>query len=377
MRGNIRQRSRGSFELHYDISADGTGKRRQKTETVKGTRKDAERILRERLTAIENGGYVTKHKETVADFMQRWMETYVATNTTLRTQHGYKSYIQRYLIPAIGGVTIQGLTARQIQGIYAGMLERGLSSATVVQLHRILREALSHAVKWGVLTRNVADATTPPRIRRKEPNMWDVADINRFLDAASGTRFHDIYQLAVLTGLRRSELCGLRWANVDLVGAQLSVVNTLQRIPGLGLIDGQPKTTRSRRSIALAPDTVELLHSVRGRQIEQQLEVAELWQHTGYVFTQLDGSPVIPDQVTQDFARIVRRAELPYLTLHGLRHAHATLALMAGVNPKTISERLGHSSIATTMDIYSHVLPGLQEEAALAVERLLNRPATK
>jgi integrase len=205
--------------------------------------------------------------------------------------------------------------------------------------------------------------------------MWDVETIGRFLEAARQSRFSDLYQLAVLTGMRRSELCGLKWENVDLLTSRASVVQTLQRIKGHGLVEGQPKTARSRRSIALSPQAVDLLHAVRGRQIEQQLEVGPLWQNTGYVFTQSTGTPVIPGHVTQDFANIIRKAGLPYLTLHGLRHAHATLLLTARVHPKVVSERLGHSNIAITMDIYSHVLPGLQEEAALVLDqRLIIKP---
>lgn len=208
--------------------------------------------------------------------------------------------------------------------------------------------------------------------------MWDVETINDFLNTANTSRFRDFYQFAVLTGLRRSEMCGLKWQSVDLAGGRLSVVNTLQRITGHGLVEGQPKTVRSRRSIALAVDAVDLLHSIRGRQIEQQLKLGDLWRHMGYVFTQVDGSPVIPDQVTQDFARLVRKARLPYLTLHGLRHAFATLSLTAGVDLKTTSEMLGHSSIAITADIYSHVLPQMQKAAAEAVGQLLRgNPSTK
>lgn len=225
----------------------------------------------------------------------------------------------------------------------------------------------------GVITRNVADAPTPPRIQRKQMEMWDVETINRFLAVASSSRFRDFYKLAVLTALRRSELCGLRWSNVDLVGGKLSVVATLQRIKGHGLVEGLPKTARSRRSIALAPDAIELLHSVWGQRKEHQLEFGEFWQNTDYVFTQVDGTPVVPALVTQDFARLVKRESFPHLTLHGLRHARATLALSAGVNPKLVSERLGHSTIEVTMNTYSHVLPGMQEEAALALELLLRR----
>ena len=376
MNGSIRQRSKGTWELRYDAPSDGTGRRKYVTVTVKGTKREAERVLREHLASMESGTFVARDRETVAAFMERWLTTYAATNTTIRTQHGYRGCVDRYIVPAIGNLALQNLTARHIQAMYADMLGRGLSNTTVVQLHRILKQALSHAVKWGTLARNVADATTPPRIQRKQMAMWDIETINRFLDAASPSRFRDLYHFAVLTGLRRSEICGLQWSTVDRVGGKLSVVNTLQRIPGHGLVDGQPKTAKSRRSIALAPDAIGLLHTIRGQQIEQEWELGGLWQHTGYVFTQLDGSPVVPDQVTQDFARVVQREGLPHLTLHGLRHAHATLALTAGINPKVVSERLGHSTIAVTMDVYSHVLPGLQEEAALAVEQLLHRPGT-
>ena len=372
MRGNIRQRSKASWELHYDLPSDDTGRRHQRTETVRGTRRDAERVLRERLTALENGGYIPKDKETLGQFLQRWMETYAATNTTIRTQHGYQGYINRYIVSTIGAISLQSLTARHIQGLYAGMLERGLSATTVVQLHRILRESLSHAVRWGILTRNMADAVTTPRIQRKEIEMWDADTINQFLQSAKGSRFRDLYHLAVLTGMRRSELCGLKWENVDLIRGRLSVVATLHRITGKGLIEGQPKTARSRRSIALAPDAVSLLHSTRGRQMEEQLDAGDLWQNLGYVFTQADGTPVAPDMVTYDFCAIVRKNKLPHLTFHGLRHAHATLMLTAGVHLKIVSERLGHSNIAVTADTYSHVLPGLQEAAALVVEERLS-----
>ena len=373
MNGSIRQRSKGTWQLRYDAPPDGAGKRRFVSETVKGNKREAERVLRERLAAIENGGYVPRDNETVVEFMHRWMETYAATNTTVRTQQGYRAYITRYIRPSIGPVSLQSLSARHIQGMYANLLARGLSNTTVLQLHRILKQALSHAVQWGTLGRNVADATTPPKLHRRQMPMWDAGTIDLFLETASTSRFRDLYHFAVLTGLRRSEICGLKWEHVDLIRGRLSVVNTLQRITGHGLIEGQPKTARSRRSIALAPDVVEVLHGIRGRQIEQHLEFGELWQNSGYVFTQINGTPVSPDGVSKEFCAIVRKAQLPHLTLHGLRHAHATMALTAGVNPKTISERLGHSSIATTMDVYSHVLPGMQEEAALAVEDVLSQ----
>ena len=171
--------------------------------------------------------------------------------------------------------------------------------------------------------------------------------------------------------MRRSELCGLRWEDIDLNDARISVVNTLHRITGQGLVEGPPKTHRSRRPISLSQVTLALLTDVKTRQMAQRLSVGPLWQDTGYVFTRTDGRPLIPGLVSDEFAKQVRKHGLRHMTLHGLRHAHATLLLAADVHPKVVSERLGHSNIAITMDIYSHVIPGLQEAAAEALDRKL------
>ena len=369
MQGNLQKRSKGSWRLRYDGPPDGNGRRRQVTETIRGTRKEAERVLRERIATAENGGYVPKAKDTVNSFLKKWIGTYVATNTTVRTLHGYQGYIDRYITPTIGSIPLQSLTAPQVQKVYADLQGRGLSANTIGQLHRIFKESLSHAVRWGILSRNVAEAVTPPKAVRNQIIMWDVDTILRFLEATNAGRFGTLYRFATLTGMRRSEICGLKWECVDLPRSSLSVVTTLQRISGYGLVEGQPKTAKSRRSIALSPDTVALMHDIRGRQMEQRLSVGDTWRESGYVFTEEDGSPIVPDKITQDFARVVKRLGLPYLSFHGLRHVHATLLLLAGTNPKIVSERLGHSNIAITMDIYSHVLPGLQEAAALAIDK--------
>ena len=171
--------------------------------------------------------------------------------------------------------------------------------------------------------------------------------------------------------MRRSELTGLCWEHVDLDASRVRVVETLQRLTGQGLAVGQPKTARSRRSISLSPEAIKLLESVRDYQTAQRLLMGDGWTDTGYVFTRPDERPVIPDELSQDFQRIVRKTGLPPLTLHGLRHAHATILLSAGVHAKVVSERLGHSNIAVTMDTHSHVLPSLQEAAANTLDEYL------
>jgi integrase len=370
--GSIQQRAPGTWQMRYYGPPDESGRSKQHNETVKGSRREVERLLRERLTSIESGGFVAREKETVGQFLARWLNTYGASNVTLRTLQGYRQSIKNYSGP-INHVQVQSLTARHVQGVYSGMAERGLSATTIVQFHRIIHKALATGVKWGTLARNVSDAATPPRIFRQEVAMWDVDTIHQFLEAAGASRYRDFYHLALLTGARRSELAGLQWPSVDLVIGRLAVVKTLQWITGKGLAEGQPKTDKSRRSIALSPEAVALLHEIRGRQIGQQVEVAEAWQNTGYVFTRADGRPVDPNDVSKDFSEVVKSSGLPPLTLHGLRHAHATLLLEAGINVKVVSERLGHASIAITLDIYSHVLPGIQEAAALALDAKLAR----
>ena len=202
--------------------------------------------------------------------------------------------------------------------------------------------------------------------------MWDIPTIQEFLDQCGESRYGDVFNFAIHTGLRRSEICGLKWESVDLVEGRLSVVGTLHSINGHGLVEGLPKTKRSRRSMSLAAETVELLHTIKGTQIAQGLP------STGYVFTRPNGLPLIPQEVTREFTRFIRENELPYLTFHGLRHANATLQMEAGINPKVVSEGLGHSNISITLDLYSHVLPNMQQHAAEAVANLLKRkpPAT-
>lgn len=369
--GSIRQRTKGSWQIRYDGPPGENGRLTKLSETVRGSRRGAERVLRERLGLVESGAYVSKTQQTVAEFMRNWLTTYVATNTKPSTQRGYEGNTRRYIIPAFGSVHLQNLQPQHIQKLYSSMLERGLSAQTTLLTHTVLREALSHAVKWDLLVRNPADAATPPRPEKEELEMWDVPDIHAFLEAGKDSRYRDVYHLAILTGMRRGELVGLQWRYVNLEDRWLSVAITLQRINGRGLVIGTPKTKKSRRTIALSQEAVKLLRRINTLQIEQRLAAGPVWQDNGYVFCQPNGKLLHPEKVTNEFRRIVVRSGLPHLSLKGLRHAHATLLLSAGVHPKVVSERLGHSNIGVTMDIYSHVMPGMQEAAAQALDERL------
>jgi len=363
--GNILERSPGVFLVRY---RDNAGKRHN--ETVRGNRKKAEAVLTERRTSLETGSFSGKKKLTVGAYLQDWLETYAVTNCTAKTVQGYKQSINCYTGP-VSGITLQKLDATHIQPIYAGMIKLGLSNRSVDALHKALSIAFNTAVKQGTIKRNILDAVIAPKVIKKEVEVWDTETRAKAMTILRESQYGDFYQLGLMTGMRRGELAGLKWANVNLASKHLQVVNTLQRITGQGLMNGQPKTERSRRSIALSPDTVSLLHEIRGKQMTQQLQVADAWTDSGYVFTHPDGMPIDPNLATRAFKKVVTTSRLPKLTIHGLRHTHATILLEQGVNPKVVSERLGHASVATTMDIYSHVLPDMQEKAALAIDAAL------
>jgi len=201
--------------------------------------------------------------------------------------------------------------------------------------------------------------------------MWNLESRTRFFKSIKEHKYSDFLAFGILTGARRGEIAGLTWDNVDLNDNRISVVKNLGRITGNGLVSRNPKTNRSRRSLALSPATVNLLHEVRGKQIGQQSILEDAWIPSGYVFTQPDGRPIDPDLDTKAFKRMVKEAGVPHLTPHGLRHAYATAALEAGVDPKVVSQHLGHASVSTTYDIYSHVMPDLEKEAAIKIEAKL------
>jgi integrase len=364
--GNIIERSPGVFLIRY---RDNNGKRHN--ETIKGNRKRAEAVLTQHRVALEGGMFTGKKNLTVGLYLQDWLDTYAVPNCSAKTVQAYRQTINRYTVD-ISHLQLQKLEATDIQPIYADMSKQKLSNNTIDSLHKVLHIALNTAVKQGVLKRNVMAAVIAPKVVSKQVEVWDPETRSKAIEVLKDSRFGDFYLLALLTGMRKGELAGLKWANVDLERGRLQVVNTLQRISGRGLVLGVPKTERSRRSIALSDASVGLLHEVRGKQTIQKAEIADAWTQSGFVLTHPDGMPLDSEVVSKAFTKLVKEAGFPDLTMHGLRHTHATILLEQGVNPKVVSERLGHASVATTMDIYSHVLPDMQEKAAQVIDTVLS-----
>lgn len=289
---------------------------------------------------------------------------------TPKTRDRYAGIIRAHLIPAFGMLELTALQPQRIQSYYSQALKSGrkdgkggLSARTVRYHHMVLYEALKHAVKYGLLIRNVAEAVDPPIPEYKGITIIDSDGVRELLQAAKETPYHACIFTAVYTGLRRSELLGLRWCDVDLELATLSIVQTLHQTQNGMYVVGKPKTKGSSRMIALSPSLAILLREQKQNQELDRMLLGKPLLPEDLVFSNPDGSPLRPNTVSRAFEKLARSLGLK-MRFHDLRHAHATLMLRQGVHPKIVSERLGHSSVAITLDIYSHVLPGLQEAAA-------------
>ncbi len=372
MKGSIRQRSKGSWEVCLDTGQDPvSGKRIRHFESVKGNKRNAQRRLVELLHSLEQGSYVKPKRLTVAQFLEEWLQEYVRINTAPRTSERYQEIVRIHLIPALGSIPLLALRPQHIQQYYARDLESGrrngkggLSALTVHKHHRVLYESLRYGVRQGILVRNPAEVVTPPHGQSKEPTIVGANHLHLILEAAKESPYYALFFMIAYTGVRRSEALGLRWGDIELEKATLSVVQTLQQLRNGEYIFRQPKSKRGRRQIALSPSLAILLWEHRLKQEYTRELLGKSLMPTDLVFSHPDGRPLRPNTVSRALPEITRSIGLNGVRLHDLRHAHATILLQQGIHPKIVQERLGHSSVATTLDIYSHVVPGLQEAAA-------------
>ncbi len=376
--GSIRPRGPGAWELKYDVGRDPlTGKRITKYRTVRGTKRDAQRELRELLGAVDKGQHVDPGKLTVGAWLERWL-TEAVHSVSPKTYERYAEITRKHLIPALGMIALAKLQAVHIQAHYSDALvsgrrdgKGGLSAQSVVHHNRVLSRALKRARQLRLIATNPTEDVERLRVDRKEIRTLDADQAAKLLVAASSTRIYVSIFLALATGVRRGELLALRWSDIDLNAGALTVRRSLEQTRS-GLRYKTPKSARSRRTVALSASVVEALQGHRLRQLEERLLLGLGRNENDLVFARLDGEPIAPNTFTSWFARIAKRAGVP-ISFHGLRHTHVTDLLRANVHPKVASERAGHSSVGFTLDRYSHVVPGLQEEAAMRIDAALRK----
>ena len=347
------------------------------------TRRAAQEALNSAIAALRGDADVAPSKVTVRQYLfDEWLPSLSATlrPSTVAT---YRSAVETNILPTLGPIALQKLNATQIEALYAILMSRPrsscagappLSAGTVRLVHVVLHRALKDAVRKGWRTSNPADAARPPRnvlARIGGPQVWTADQLGAFLATTHDDRLGPLWHTLAMTGMRRGEALGLRWTDIDLEAGRVSIQRSL--VPAAGeVIISEPKTAKGRRSIALDTGTIDGLRKQAQRQLHDQVAAGEAYSATdGYVFTDELGGSLDPDRVSKCFNAAVRKALLPRIRLHDLRHTHATLALQAGVHPKVVQERLGHSTIAITLDIYSHVIPAMQEEAAALIAGLV------
>lgn len=371
MRGNMRQRSKGSWTLTLSWREDGH--LRQTYHTVKGTKREAENKLATLITQMDTGQYSPPDKTTLRAFLDRWLRDYVwrEGNLSPETAQVYQIIVDKHLVPAMGSIPLQKLTPDRIEGYYTDKLANGrrdgkggLSPRTVRHHHTTLHTALSRAVKLRVLARNPADAVDPPRFQRREMRTFDEAGMVAFLEGIENSEYYPLFYTILYTGMRRSEALAIRWQDLDLVLGQLSINRTLHHLEDDTMVFRAPKTPKSRRMIALTPTTSIVLRDHYQRVKNLRVELGNPLTEEDLVYSHPDGSPLLPDTISHVWARLTKKVGFKGIRLHDARHTHVSVMLKQGVDPKTISERVGHSSVVITLDTYAHVLPGMQEAAA-------------
>lgn len=332
------------------------------------TRKEASDKLAKALTDCVEGIVYDDENVTVQEYLDKWLKGSVRGSVRQSTYDRDASLVHNHVMPVLGRVKLKKLSPAHVQGFYRDRLDAGLSASTVHKVHAILHKALTQAVRWHMVPRNVTEAAKPPRPAPKEMRPLSPDEVIKLLRAAHGKRFEALYILAVTTGMRQGELLALRWQDVDLEGAVLSVRRTLTRDRGRVVI-GEPKTKKSRRSIHLTPRAACALREHLERQLAEIEVLGDRYEDQGLLFTTDTGRPINPSNLRQrSFFPLLKRAGLPRIRFHDLRHTCATLLLTQGTHPKFVQELLGHATVAITLDTYSHVIPSMRNQTARAMQ---------
>ncbi|RTL89372.1 MAG: site-specific integrase [Hyphomicrobiales bacterium] len=373
MKGHIRERSPGKWAIVLDIVDPETGKRRRKWHTFHGTKRQAQIECSRLVTEMANGSYQEPSKMTLAEFLEKWLEAQ-RSQVAPRTFERYEEIARKNIVPLLGESLLTKLRPETIAGAYSKALKSGrrdgtggLAPRTVKHIHRILRQALAQAVVWNLLSRNPADLVNPPKVERKTMAALDPAQTAEMLAHFRRTRMFVPVLLAVMCGLRRGEIAALKWKAVDLDSGQLSVYESIEQTRS-GVCTKETKSGRAR-TVAMPSIVIEELHQHKRRQAEELLRLGHRGIDQTPVVTRENGGPLQPNSLTHEFVRILALSPaLPRIRFHDLRLSHATHLLATGVHPKVAQERIGHSTVGVTLDLYSHVMPGMQEDAAARVD---------
>jgi len=370
----------GTWYLRVELARTEKGARRRRRETFRGTKAEAQRRLRDILREAETGGYAEGSRITFAQVAERWLVS-AKHRVGIKTYQRYESIVRLHVAPSLGSMRAETVRPSHVENVLAGWAagrrkdrEKGqLSQRTIAHLHATLRTIFRWAVRMGILVRNPVDAVEAPRVERREMRALEPAGVTALLEAAA----HEVdlqapIAVAIGTGLRRGELLGLRWSDINLEARRLIVRRSVETIAGITRTK-PPKTIRSARTISIPPFVADVLGSARAAQAQRRLDLGLGKDPDGWVFTRGDGSAWEPGAFSLHFARLVKRAKLPHVRFHDLRHTFATSAISSGVDLQTVSRALGHESTAITSRVYLHAVQSLQDDAAARIDMMLGQ----
>lgn len=377
--GHLRKRSlkngKHSWQIVIERDIDSeTGERDRIYKTIKGgTKKQAEKEMNKILYEINNNVYVEANTKTFGAFLEEWLDTYIKPNKSPTTYAGYEKQVKNYIIPALGNKKLQHLKTLDIQKFYNSLLEKSplsgkpMKPKTVQNIHMNVRAALSQALKLDLIKKNPAENVTLPKVKKYKAEIYDQEEVELLIKKVKDTDLEVPICLEVALGLRRGELLALKWQDIDFDNCKVKIRNNLVQV-GNEIIIKEPKTESSIREIELPTTIIQLLKKERKKYIEKKMRLGKEFNDNDLIICKKNGDPFKPHSFTNKFRRFLARNNLKTIRLHDLRHTNATLMLKYGINPKVAQQRLGHSSISTTMDVYSHVITEVEKEAAAKLD---------
>lgn len=334
------------------------------------TQRECREWNKETLSQVDEGLTFLSLQTTLGGFLDEWIKT-VSVSIRPKTANQYERIIENHIKPSLGQIKLKELRPDHVQSFYNYKLKHGSSPRSVRMMHSVLHRALNHAVQLGMVGRNASQAVIKPRLQRKEMRTLNDTQIRTLLLTAKGTRLETLLQVAVTTGLRAGELYGLKWSDLDWGTGKVKIQRQVQRNRGVGLVFCEPKSASGKRVIVLGRSTLAKLREHNNKQQLERQFAGDRWHENDLIFSSTIGTPMDMRNYFRDYKELLVKAGLPNIRFHDLRHTAATLMLQQGIHPKVVQECLGHSDISLTLNTYSHVLPGMQEEAAEKIDAML------
>jgi len=385
MTGYVENRGKNTWRLVVNDGYTPDGKRKRNTKTIKAKNKrEAEQLLGQLIAEIEKGRFIDPTKLTFKDFAERWLSDYAEVNLAPKTVFRYKQLLNSRIFPAMGHLKIEQIRPTHLLEFYKNLQEEDirldgkqgkLSNQTIHHYHRLLSAIFNDAIEWQVIVISPASRVKPPKVTRTQIACYDEKQTFSMLGAleAEPLKYKTAIVLALTTGLRRGEIMGLEWQDINFEDNTITVRQASQYLPGKGTFTKEPKNEMSKRIISIPFSVMSLLKEYRKEWLGSRLKVGDLWQGTNRLFTTWDGKPMHPDTFTKWFPKFLKRHSLHLINFHALRHTSASWLMAQGLPLKSISSRLGHSNISTTADIYGHALKSVDREIAEKFDDLLNR----